>query len=240
MSNYKSEEERKLAEFEAQDSTKSAHNLKYYEDGIWVKKIKIKSIVDNSNHPITDPNKFIFASGYKPEMCFEINFEFEASDFDTKEIVVKESKTILFDNWWWSDWQNKTGFKGVQFNKNYSPAYNLMSMLFSVNELLKMKEDKRCPMPDFTKIHDVELYMLTYCVGEGKDEYAGKPSYKTYRFFAPVVPGEDDVLANKFLTKPPKDYDGKYYKLYKDSKKDNSKTDELSTTDESDLPFSLG
>lgn len=229
MSEFLNEDEKKLAELESQSKKFQKHNNKYYADGIYVKKIKIKSVENKSNHPIKYPNNFSFNSGHKPECCLVIHYEYETILFGEQNITIKEGTTYLMSNWDWKDSKQKVGFNGFKV-ASWNPVYNFMKQVIPASEIMKGYEVK--DLPDFSQVKDMEFYMLSYYVGEGTGTYAGKPQYNTYEFLLPAVDNNDDFLVDDFKERQEKK--GEYskwkpadYLAYKKSKKNNNSDTKL-------------
>lgn len=213
----------------------SQSNNKYYEHGIYVKKVTITKVTDLSNNP-AKPRKegqFTFPSGFAPEQCLQIDYKYE------KEGEVKESKMYLMASYYYKDSKNKLGFAGWRFRNN--PIYSFLSITLGNFGI----DDVTFEIPrDIERLKDVEVYMLSYCTGEGTGDFAGKAQFNNWNKFSLAYPGNDDKLVEEFreqaeyLIKNNK-YNPDFYKAYKDSKQDDN-YDNLppaSKISNNDLPF---
>jgi hypothetical protein len=214
----------------------TSKDSKYFEHGIYVKKINVTQVVDISNNP-KNPRKqgvYSFPSGWSPEQCLEVHYEY------MKDGEVKKSKQILMSNYQYEDAKAKKGFKGWKIKGN--PIFYFLKTSLGEFQINTDTWD----VPDVSKIKDVELFQLSYCSGEGTGQYVGFPQFQTHNFFMPVVEGNDSVLAkmftdnSKWLIENGK-FKPEWYQVYKKNKIANenpdSEPEEEVSTVTNDLPF---
>jgi len=206
----------------------------YKGNGIYVKKAKILSVEDLSNNPLNPkPVKFTFNSGFQPEMCLKVNLLYEGKE--------EPIPTYLFANYL-REKGDKNG-KVIGWKGRNNPILDFGLLFYDDFDV----PDNFDIPKEILMIKDVNVWVLSYCVGEGTGDRSGKADFATWDRFEKDIPNEDmdDVLVSKFLSvaeyyknRNKQRYNPEFYEEYLKMKSENNDNSSIvDNTDNTELPF---